>query len=159
MEAGVQDVSAQNPRVEAERVPRLRAEEPLRDLQRVERQRAGALRVRPGLLEDHVLPARVQSPRAAALKARAEHPRRCGRVQRVREPERGGPDGLVPGAAAAARILPDQSLDGEALLDAAGREHAALEEEEEEVKRRSHAVPVPGAQSPGSPITRGSSRA
>lgn len=122
LEAGPQVPAPQHPRVEAERVPVLRAEEALRgDLQRVQRQPAGALRVRPGLLQHHVRPGREQSPPAAALEAGAEHPGGGRRVQGLGEPERGGPDGLVPGAAV--RLLPDQGLDGEALLVAAVLEH------------------------------------
>lgn len=158
----------QHPRVEAERVPVLRAEEALRgDLQRVQRQPAGALRVRPGLLEHHVRPGRVQSPSAASLEAGAEDPGGGGgrgRVQGLREPERRGPDGLIPGAAAAAstataaagRLLPDQRLNGEALLVIAVLEHCKhLELSGERVRiNRRPVSPVPGsrgAQIPGFP--------
>lgn len=118
----------QHPRVEAQRLPVLRAEEALRgELQRVQRQAAVA--VRPGLLEHHVWPGRVQSPPAAPLEAGAKDPGGGG-VQGLREPERRGPDGFFPGAgasgasgAAAARLLPDQGLDGEAFLAAAVVEH------------------------------------
>lgn len=137
----------QHPRVEAERVPVLRAEEALRgDLQRVQRQPAGALRVRPGLLEHQIRPGRVQSPPAAALEAGAEHP--CsssgGGMQGLREPERRGPDGLIPGAASSSvadRLLPDQSLDGEALLVIAVLEHCG-EGEGEDVSRSGPVGPV-----------------
>lgn len=126
LEAVSQVPAPQHPGVEAERLPVLRTEEALRgDLQRVQRQSAGALRVRPGLLEHHVRPGRVQSPPAASLEAGAEDPGGgCG-VQGLREPERRGPDGLIPGAAAAVavRLLPDQRLDGEALLVVAVLEH------------------------------------
>lgn len=121
LEAVSQVAAPQHPRVEAERLPVLRAEEALRrDLQRVQRQPAGALRVRPGLLQHQLRSGRVQSPPAAPLEAGAEDP--GGGVQGLREPERRGPDGLIPGAAAD-RLLPDQRLDGEALLVIAVLEH------------------------------------
>ncbi len=125
LEAVSQVPAPQHPGVEAERLPVLRAEEALRgDLQRVQRQSAWALRVRPGLLEHQVRPGRVQSPPAVPLEAGAEDPGRGG-VQGLREPERRGPDGLIPGAAAAVavRLLPDQRLDGEAFLVVAVLEH------------------------------------
>ena len=120
-----QVAAPQHPRVEAERVAVLRTEETLRrDLQRVQRQPAGALSVRPGLLEHQVRPGRVQSPAAAPLEAGAEHPG----VQGLREAERRGPDGLIPGAAAVAnRLLPYQRLDGEALLVIAAEHGEHLE--------------------------------
>lgn len=122
LEAVSQVPAPQHPRVEAERVPVLRAEEALRgDLQRVQRQPAGALCVCAGLLQHHV---REQSPAVAPLEAGAEHSGGSGRVQGVREAQRRGPDGLLPGAAAvAASVLPDQRLDGEALLVSAVLEH------------------------------------
>lgn len=141
LEAVSQVAAPQHPGVEAERVPVLRAEEALRrDLQRVQRQPAGALRVRPGLLEHHVRARRVQSPRAAPLEAGAEDPGGARGVQRLREAERRGPDGLVPGAAVAARLLPDQRLDGEALLVIAVLEHD--EEDEEEISEASPGSPA-----------------
>lgn len=127
LEAVSQVPAPEHPGVEAERVPVLRAEEALRgDLQRVQRQPTGALRVRPGLLEHHVRPGRVQSPSPAPLEAGAEDSGSGCRVQGLREPERRGPDGLIPGAAAAAaavRLLPDQRLYGEAFLVIAVLEH------------------------------------
>lgn len=128
MEAVSQVPAPQHPGVEAERVPVLRAEEALRgQLQRVQRQPAGALRVRPGLLQHHVRPCSVQSPAAAPLEAGAEHSGGGGGMQRLREPERRGPDGLIPGAAAvvvvAVRLLPHQRLYGEAFLIIAVLEH------------------------------------
>lgn len=127
LEAVSQVPAPEHPRVEAERVPVLRAEEALRgDLQRVERQPTWALRVRPGLLEHHVRPGRKQSPSPAPLEAGAEDSGGGGWVQGLREPERRGPDGLIPGAAAVAvavRLLPDQRLYGEALLVIAVLEH------------------------------------
>lgn len=106
--------------MEAERVAVLRAEETLRvELQRVERQRAaGALCVRRGLRQHQLRPS-VQSSTAAALEAGAEDPRRGAGVQRLRETERCGPNGFVPGAASAQRLLPDQRLDGETFFTAA----------------------------------------
>lgn len=105
-----QVAAPQHPGVEAERVPLLlRAEEALRaELQRVQRQRAGARSVRAGLLQHQLRSGRVHSPAAAALEAGAEHSgggrggggRGGGGVQGVREAERRGPNGFVPGAAA-----------------------------------------------------------
>ena len=128
MEAVSQVAAPQHPRVEAERVAVLRTEEALRgDLQRVQRQPAGALSVSPGLLDHQVRPGRVQSPAAAPLETGAEHPR----VQGLREAERRGPDGLIPGAAAMAdRLLPHQRLDGEALLVIAAEHGEHLEHRE-----------------------------
>lgn len=138
LEAVSQVAAPQHPRVEAERLAVLRAEEALRgDLQRVQRvQSSGALRVCPGILEHHVRPAGVQSPAAVPLETRPEDPGGCGGcsgcsgrgVKRLREAERRGPDGLVPGAAAAVaavrdRLLPHQRLDGEAFLVIAVLEH------------------------------------
>lgn len=124
LEARSQVAAPQHPRVEAERLPVLRAEEALRgDLQRVQRQPTGALCVRPGLLQHQLRPGRVQSPAATPLEAGAKHPGGGG-VQGLRESECRGPNGLISGAAAATnRLLPDQRLDGEALLVIAMVEH------------------------------------
>lgn len=133
LEAVPQVAAPQHPGVEAQRLPVLRAEEALRgDLQRVQRQSAGALRVRPGVLQHHLRTGWVQSPPTAPLEAGTENP---GRVQRLRKPERRGPDGLVPGAAVTVRVLPDQRLDGEAFLTAAVLEHDGAERRRKVVKR------------------------
>lgn len=120
LETVSQVAAPEHPGVEAERVAVLRTEEALRvELQRVEREPgAGAVCVRAGLRQ-HQLRPRIQSPAAAALQAGAEHPGGGAGVQGLREAQRRGPDGFVPGAAPAQRLLPDQRLDGEALFTAA----------------------------------------
>lgn len=75
LEAVSQEAAPQHPWVEAERVPMLRAEEALRgNLQRVQWQPTGVLRVRPGLLQHHVRSPAEQSPTAAPREAGAEDP-------------------------------------------------------------------------------------
>lgn len=104
----------------------------------MQREPAVALRVCPGLLQHHVRPGREQSPPAAPLEAGAEDPGGWSRVQRVREAERSGPDGFIPGAApaaaaVAARILPHQRLYGETFLVITVLEHGEhLSGEDEE---------------------------
>lgn len=138
LEAVTQVPAPQHPGVEAE-LPVPGAEEALRgDLQRVQGQTSGALRVRVcpgGILQHHVGPGRVQ--RRPPPAAGAEHG--GGGVQGLRrEAQRRGPDGLVPGAGEAvaeARLLPHQGLDAEAFLTgvtaaaAAVLEHGEDEEE------------------------------
>lgn len=120
LETVSQVAGPEHPGVEAERVSVLRTEQALRvELQRVERKpAAGAVCVRAGIRQ-HQLRPRVQSSAAAALQAGAEHPGGAAGVQGLGEAQRRGPDGFIPGAASARRLLPDQRLDGETLFTAA----------------------------------------